>query len=93
MKGVYIMKNYGKQKSTIKPNPLVIDKFSIWQYSNILEINEDFGEENEFIGFEFDMIQYDKDEFIEMQQQKSINIENQLTQTQLALVELYERGV
>lgn len=58
------MVDYGRARSTVKPEPIVIDEFSVWQYTNIQEISENVGEENEFVGYEFSMIQYSKDEFI-----------------------------
>lgn len=58
------MIDYGKVRSTIKPESIVIDEFSVWQYTNIQNISENVGEENEFVGFEYNMIQFTKDEFI-----------------------------
>lgn len=58
------MVDYGRVRSTVKPEPIVIDEFSVWQYTNIQEISENVGEENEFVCYEFSMIQYSKDEFI-----------------------------
>jgi len=77
------MKNYGKVRSTISPKPMIIDEFSVWIHKNITEVKENVGEENEFIGYEYDMIQYEKDEYISL-------LDKQLTDTQLALVEVYE---
>ena len=56
--------DYGKVKSTVKPEPIVIDEFSVWQNTNIQAVSENVGEENEFVGFEYNMIQFTKDEFI-----------------------------
>ena len=58
------MVDYGKVRSTVKPESIVIDDFSVWQHTNIQEVSENVGEENEFVGFEFNMVQYSKDEFI-----------------------------
>lgn len=58
------MVDYGKVKSTVKPEPIVIDDFSVWQHTNIQDVSENVGEENEFVGFEYNMIQFTKDEFI-----------------------------
>lgn len=58
------MVDYGKVRSTVKPEPIVIDDFSVWQHTDIQEISENVGEENEFVGYEFSMIQFTKDEFI-----------------------------
>ena len=72
------MIEYGKVQSTVKPKPMVFDEYSVWVHSNIEEV------ENEtFIGYEFNMVRFDKDEYIQL-------LDTQLTDTQLALVEMYE---
>jgi hypothetical protein len=76
------MIDYGRQRSTVKPEPMVIDESSVWVHSNIQPVEETVGEEM-FSGWEFNMIQYTKDEYIRM-------LDTQLTDTQLALVEVYE---
>ena len=58
------MTDYGRVRSTVKPEPIVIDDFSVWQNTDIQEVSENVGEENEFVGYEYNMIQYSKDEFI-----------------------------
>jgi hypothetical protein len=60
------MKDYGKVKSTVRPNALVVDEFSAWVNTNITEVSENVGQQNEFIGFEFNQVQYEKDEYIKM---------------------------
>lgn len=80
------MVDYGKVRSTVKPESIVIDDFSVWQHTNIQEISENVGEENEFTGFEFNMVQYSKDEFI--LQQAAMNQElNSLVNTMLGVNE------
>lgn len=76
------MVDYGKQRSTVKPEPMVLDESSVWVYSNITPVEETVGEET-FSGWEFNMVQYTKDEYISL-------LDKQLTDTQLALVEVYE---
>lgn len=85
------MKNHGKVRSTIKPEEMIVDEYSVWVHSNINTIEENGSDEHDgFTGFEFTMIQYDKDEFIMMQSKKNSDLESQLTNTQLALTEVYE---
>ena len=84
------MVNHGTVKSTVKPSELVIDEFSVWVHTNITEVSENVGEENEFIGFQFDCVQYDKDEYIKLMSEKNQTLEQQFTDTQLALCEIYE---
>jgi len=83
------MINFGKTRSTVRPEPLKIDEFSVWVHTNIQPVTETDGE-HEFNGFEFDMVQYDKDEYIHYMNEKIALTEQQLTDTQLALVEVYE---
>lgn len=84
------MINYGKVRSTIKPESIVIDEFSVWQHTNIQSVSENVGKENEFVGFEYEMIQYDKDEFISNQAAENEVLQQQITDVQLALCEVYE---
>ncbi len=84
------MTNYGRVRSTVKPEDIVIDDFSVWRHTDIQEISENVGEENEFIGFEYTMIQYEKDEYIKQMDEKNQQLEGQITDTQIALCEAYE---
>lgn len=84
------MIDYGKVRSTVKPEPIVIDDFSVWQHTDIQEISENIGEENEFVGYEYRMIQYTKDEFILNQAAENEALQQQITDTQIALCEVYE---
>lgn len=61
------MVDYGKVRSTVKPDPIVIDEFSVWVYTDIQSVSENVGTENEFVGYEFNMKQFDKDEYIQAQ--------------------------
>jgi hypothetical protein len=83
------MIDHGKVRSTVAPEPMVVDEFSVWVHSNVTPVEEDNGEET-FVGFEYDMVQYDKDEYIKIITEKNQSVEAQLTDVQLALVELYE---
>lgn len=84
------MVDYGKVRSTVKPESIVIDDFSVWQHTNIQEVSENVSEENEFKGFEFNMVQYTKDEFILQQAAENASLSQQVTDMQLALCEVYE---
>ena len=77
------MIDYGKVRSTVKPEPIVIDDFSVWHHTDIQE-------DSEFHGYEFRMIQYDKDEYIHMMAEQNRAMEDDLTNTQLALCDVYE---
>ena len=84
------MIDWGKVRSTVKPEPLVVDDYSVWVNTNITEVSENVGTEGEFVGFEYDQAQYDKNEFILEQAQANAKLSGELTDTQLALVEVYE---
>lgn len=84
------MVDYGKVRSTVKPEPIVIDEFSVWVHTDIQSVSENVGMENEFVGYEFSMKQYGKDEYIQAQAEKSAELEQNLTDTQMALCEVYE---
>lgn len=79
------MINHGKVRSTEKPESRVIDEYSVWINENIKEI-EVATEENSIKKtkmYEYNQIQYDKDEYIELQAQSILD-------TQVALCEIYE---
>ena len=53
------MINHNKTQSTIKPNAIDIDEYSVWVAENITEITK----ENDVL-YEYDLVQYTKDEYI-----------------------------
>lgn len=84
------MKDFGKTRSTVKPDAVVIDDNSVWVHTDIQEVHESVGEDQSFDGYEFNMIQYEKNEYILMMSEKNSELEKQVTDTQLALCEVYE---
>lgn len=81
------MKDYGKQRSTVKPDEMVIDEFSVWIHSDIHEVSEPGIDDQEgFTGYEFNMVQYTKDEFI-MKQAEISNETNKILNTMLGVNE------
>jgi hypothetical protein len=77
------MVNYGKVQSGVKPESIVIDDYSVWVNTEITEITENKGTDEEFNGYEYNQVQYTKDEYIKLQME-------QITDTQVALCEVYE---
>ena len=84
------MINHGKVRSTIKPEKMVIDEYSVWISENINKIevesensNEETKKDEKTVMYEYDLVQYTKDEYIAMQS-------NQMTDVEMALVEIYE---
>lgn len=71
------MIDYGRVRSTVKPDAIVIDEFSVWKNTDIQEVTE-----GEFVGYEYNMIQYTKDEFILIQTEQNERI-NSILNTML----------
>lgn len=58
------MMKYPDVRSTVRPEPLVIRDNSVVLATDITEICENEGADNEFVGFGFNMQVYTKDEYI-----------------------------
>lgn len=84
------MINHGLVRSTVKPEPKEIDEYSVWINTDIREIRVQNEEENAHIEYEFNQVQYSKDEYIKMIDDKNTELEATITDTQLALVDVYE---
>ena len=85
------MIDYGKQRSTVEPLELELTETRVFVSSNIIPVNESGTEAQPgFVGWEFDLIEYTKDEYIKIQAEKNAALEQQVTDTQLALCEVYE---
>ncbi|RHL88592.1 hypothetical protein [Dorea formicigenerans] len=80
------MIDYGKQKSTVRPEELELTETKVFVSSNITEVSEDETDgQPGFTGYEFDLIEYDKDEYIKIQAEKNESLQNQVEVTQEAL--------
>lgn len=80
------MQQYRKVRSTQQPETQVIDEFSVWVAENITPVNEPgIGEQEGFVGYEYDLTQYTKDEYIKMIDDKNASLEEQLETTQEAV--------
>lgn len=85
------MQQYGKVRSTQQPETQVIDEYSVWVAENITPVSEPGTDEQPgFVGYEYDLTQYTKDEYIKMIDDKNSALETQVTDTQIALCEVYE---
>ena len=85
------MKQYGAQRSTVKPEDVEITESKVFSYENITEIKVKNPEsEDEVKMYEFTLTEYDKDEYIRIQAEKNASLEEQMTQTQVALCDVYE---
>lgn len=83
------MIDYGTVRSTVKPNKVEIDEYSVWVNSDITEIVVQ-SEDESHTEYEFNQLRYTKDEYIKMIDERNTTLESQLTDTQLALCEIYE---
>lgn len=85
------MKIFGKVRSTVKPESMEIDAYSVWINEDITEIEvedevqntEENSTPSTHTEYEYNVVQYDKDEYIKRQAE-------QITDTELALCEIYE---
>ena len=75
------MKDYGTVQSAVRPEEKVVDEYSVWVNTDIAETAD---------GWEYHMVQYTKDEYIKLMVDKNAALEEQLTDTQLALCDVYE---
>ena len=83
------MTDYGRVRSTIRPDEKVIDEYSVWVNTDIKEI-EVQSEDESHTEYEYNQVRYTKDEYIKLLDERNSALESQLTDTQLALCELYE---
>ena len=84
------MKDYGLQRSAVKPSEREFTETKVFVYTDIKEVVES-SENGDINLFEFNMIEYDKDEFIELLSDKNKSVESEITEIQLALCDVYER--
>lgn len=83
------MKDMGiVQGSAAQAIPLVVGVDTVYVHTNIEPLPPD--EDGNDRGFQYHEIQYDKDEYIRLMDEKTALVEQQLTDTQLALVNVYE---
>lgn len=88
------MKQYGTQRSTVKPEDVEITESKVFTYENIAEIKVKNPEsDDEVTMYEFTLTEYDKDEYIRIQAEKNASLEEQMTQAQEAMCEIYEMMV
>ena len=76
------MLNHGRVRAAEMPENVVVDECSVWISENIttVTVTDEQGTRTEY---EFDLKQYTKDEYIH-------SMDEQLTDAQLALCDLYE---
>ena len=83
------MTNHGRVRATQKPEVITIDDYSVWVAKNIVSVTvaDEAGDHTEW---EYDLTQYGKDEYIRGMIDQNASLDEQLTDAQIALCELYE---
>lgn len=81
------MKEYKNTKSTIKPEPLIIDDCSAWVCENVVEVENDV-----LIEYEYDMYQYGKDEYIKLMAESNNALRVDLSEAVMELSMLITLG-
>lgn len=87
------MIDYGRVKGMTIPTSKIIDDYSVWVHTNVTEVSlPDPDDRDKMVTlYEYDKVCYTKDEYIKMIDDKNETLEKQVTDTQLALVEIYEK--
>lgn len=83
------MKVCGKTRSAVKPDAVEITESKVFIATNIEQVTVTM-EEQEYVEYEFDLVEYDKDEYIKLISNKNEELEQNLTDTQIALCDVYE---
>ena len=85
------MKDYGRVQSTVKPPEVDVRETKVFVASNIKDVTtpETDGQPG-FTGYEYDLKEYEKDEYIHMLHEKTSQLEDEATNLQIALCDVYE---
>ena len=77
------------QCSSQQAQPLIVNKDTVYVHTNIVQATDEDGNVVDGL-YVYDEVQYTKDEYIQMIAEKNETLERDLTDTQLAIAELYE---
>ena len=77
------------QGSSQQAQPLIVNKDTVYVHTNIVQSKDKDRNvvDNLYV---YDEVQYTKDEYIQIMAEKNSQLEKELTDTQLALCEIYE---
>ena len=81
---------YENVRSAIKPEHRRVDDFSVYISTDIREIAVEDENGESHIEYEYHQTRYTKDEYIQLMMDKNAVLETEVSNTQLALCELYE---
>lgn len=77
------------QGSLQQAQPLIVGKTTVYVHTNIVQAKNEDGNVIDDL-YVYDEIQYTKDEYIQIMAEKNETLERDLTDTQLAIAEIYE---
>ena len=77
------------QGSTEQAQPLIVNKDTVYVHTNIVQATDEDGNVVDGL-YVYDEVQYTKDEYIKLMAEKNETLERDLTDTQLAIAEIYE---
>ena len=83
------MKNYGLQRSAVEPKAVEITESKVFVATDIEQVTLTM-DEQEVQEYQFNLVEYDKDEYIKIISEKNEELEQQMTDTQIALCDVYE---
>ena len=75
--------------STEQAQPLIVNKDTVYVHTNIVQATDEDGNVVDGL-YVYDEVQYTKDEYIQIMAEKNETLERDLTDTQLAIAEIYE---
>lgn len=76
--------------SESQAKPLIVGVDTVYVHTNIEQVTTD-AEGNSVEGmYQYNEVQYDKDEYIQIMSEKNAALEAEITSTQLALCDVYE---
>ena len=77
------------QGSLEQAQPLIVNKDTVYVHTNIVQATDEDGNVVDGL-YVYDEVQYTKDEYIQIMAEKNETLERDLTDTQLAIAEIYE---
>ena len=77
------------QGSSQQAQPLIVNKDTVYVHTNIVQATDEDGNIVDGL-YVYDEVQYTKDEYIKIMAEKNETLERDLTDTQLAIAEIYE---
>lgn len=83
------MIDLGIVRSTVKPNAVEIDDYSVYVNNNINTVQTTTDGEVT-AEYEYNQVRYDKNEYIKIIADKNAALESQMINTQMAICEIYE---